>query len=68
MPYGSGGISHTYNKARHYFLCESKDNMVIIENLRNKNIVKQAKFKMKGGFDHRNSEILRYEYCPYPKG
>lgn len=38
--YGENGISHTHNHNVHYFLCESKKNMSILEKLREESIVK----------------------------
>jgi hypothetical protein len=38
--YGENGISHTYGHNRHYFLCESKKNMNMLEQLRQKSIIK----------------------------
>lgn len=40
IPYGEGGISHTYTRKKHYFLCEAKKNLEMLSKLRQKNIVK----------------------------
>ena len=39
VPYKENGISHTYTKHRHYFLCENRHNMNAINKIRNENIV-----------------------------
>ena len=39
VQYGENGISHTHNHKRHYFLCESKKNLNILNKLRKKSIV-----------------------------
>jgi hypothetical protein len=40
--YGENGISHTHSHHKHYFLCESRKNMYLIEKLRKKNILNKA--------------------------
>ena len=35
VPFGEGGISHTYTSHRRYFLCESKKNLRLLDKLRN---------------------------------
>ena len=40
VPYGEYGISHTWNKSKHYFLCESKKNISNLRKIRNKIITK----------------------------
>lgn len=37
---GTNGISRTYNHSKHWFLCESVDNMKLINSFRNSNIVR----------------------------
>lgn len=43
VPYREDGISHTYTKHRHYFLCENRYNMNAIRKIRNESIVTMAK-------------------------
>ena len=39
VQYGENGISRTHNHQKHYFLCESKKNLGILNKLRNKSII-----------------------------
>lgn len=40
--YGENGISHTHSHNRHYFLCESKKNISILEKLRKESILSEV--------------------------
>ena len=42
VPYGENGISHTHSHHKHYFLCESKKNISMIEKLRKQSIMKSV--------------------------
>jgi hypothetical protein len=39
VPFGENGISHTWAKNRHYYLCESDKNMNKLEKIRRKQLV-----------------------------
>lgn len=40
VKYGENGISHTYGHHKSYFLCESKKNLNLLNELRQKSICK----------------------------
>lgn len=40
IPFGENGISHTWAKYRNYYLCEGRKNMVCLDKIRRKQLVK----------------------------
>ena len=40
VPFHENGISHTYSKHKHYYLCENKKNMNYLQKIRNKKLVR----------------------------
>ena len=43
IPYGENGISHTYTRYQHYYLCENRRNMQSLEKIRRDKLLKVNK-------------------------
>ena len=41
VPFGENGVSHTYGHNRTYYLCESKNNILLLENYRKSRIIEK---------------------------
>lgn len=39
IPFEENGISHTWSKYRHYYLCEGRKNMAYLDKIRRKQII-----------------------------
>lgn len=41
VPFGENGVSHTYGHRRTYYLCESKNNLALLNNFRKSRVVEK---------------------------
>ena len=44
VPYSENGISHTWTRYKHYYLCENKRNLNCLDKIRKEKVISTGKY------------------------